>query len=48
MLDLGICCDLGLDLGLAVDKGVGTRFLLCLSMDEAGEERPESEFEFLT
>ena len=45
---LGICWDLGLvfDLGLALDRGVAA--MLALSMDEAGDERPESELEFLT
>ena len=48
-LCLGMCCDFGLDLGLAVDKGVGIRSLLsllslvlCLSSDELGDESPES------
>ena len=45
-LDFVICWDLGLCRGLALERGVGT--ILALSMDEEGEERPESELEDFT
>ena len=49
---LGMCWDLGRDLGLALDSGVASMWVLasCLSRLEAGEavageDRPESEAE---
>ena len=43
--DFSICCDL-VCLGLALERGVGT--ILPLSIEDAGEERPESELEDFT